>query len=307
MRFIRQDVLSEAEARELGPYDVAFHGRKDLDERSSHSYSLCAAVSQRQYEVKYDPEAFTLTIGDVAYHVNSLEDVPRSLRARSIVLDATTLEFPEILYLLFAYSTLPDSNRPVCGFFYVEPASYSQRDEAASAVPGNAFALSSGFRAKTALPLFNSMLSERNKAHLVAFLGFEGDRVRRVLDEDDGYLYKNVTIVFGVPPFQPTWDLHSLLANSRLLDADNTDVAYCGANNPRSAYKLVKSAHEAGQSSPNDRLAVAPFGTKPMAIGVALYCLEHDTMRPIFDFPTRKTGRTKGIHRRHWYEIDLRR
>lgn len=304
MRFIRQDVVSESEARALGPFDIAFHGRSDLDDRSRHSSALCASISKRQRLVRYNPETFELTIGDKAYNVADLEDVPKDLRVRSIVLDATTLEFPEILYLLHAFHMLPREGRPDCGFMYVEPESYTPREAASAIVNGNAFDLSSGFRPRTPLPLYNSILSARHRAHLIGFLGFEGNRVRHLLEDDDGSLYKKVTIAFGVPPFQPTWDLHSLLANARLLEPDTTDVAFCGANNPRSAYRLLKGIHAGAQASPMNRFAVAPFGTKPMALGVALYCLENSAIRPLYDFPARKPGRTQGVHRRHWYAID---
>ena len=212
MKFTRQDVVSEAEARALGPFDLAFYGRADLDDRSKHSSELCAAISKRQLQVRYDPEEFELTIGDKVYSVQDLEDIPRDLRAESIVLDATTLEFPEILYILHAYHTLRKESRPECGFMYVEPATYKPKEDAAADVNGNAFDLTSNFRPRKPLPPYAMMLSPQHKAHLIGFLGFEGNRVRHVLEDEDGFLYRKVTIVFGVPPFQPTWDLHSLLA-----------------------------------------------------------------------------------------------
>lgn len=306
MKFTRQDVVSESEARALGTFDLAFYGRADLDDRSKHSSALCAGISKRQLPVRYDPEAFELSVGGKVYSVQDLEDIPRDLRAESIVLDATTLEFPEILYLLHAYHMLPKDSRPECGFMYVEPESYTTKEDAAAIVNGNAFDLTSNFRPRRPLPPYTMMLSPRNKAHLIGFLGFEGNRVRHVLEDEDGFLYQKVTIVFGVPPFQPTWDLHSLLANARLLEPDNTDVMFCGANNPRSAYRLLEDIHDGALVSGMDRLAVAPFGTKPMALGAALYCLDNSKIRPLYDFPERKPGRTQGVHRRHWYAIDWR-
>lgn len=306
MKFTRQDVVTENEARALGPFDLAFYGREDLDDRSKHSHALCVSISKRQLQVRYKPETFELTVGPTTYNVRDLEDVARDFRAESIVLDATTLEFPEILYLLHAFNTLPKESRPECGFMYVEPESYTPKEDAAAVVNGNAFDLTSSFRPRTPLPPYTLMLSARNKAHLIGFLGFEGNRVRHVLEDEDGFHYKKVTIVFGVPPFQPTWDLHSLLANARLLEPDNTDVMFCGANNPRSAYRLLEQIHAGAHASGLDRIAVAPFGTKPMALGTALYCLNHSKIRPLYDFPERKPGRTQGVHRRHWYAIDWR-
>jgi hypothetical protein len=302
MRFIRQDVVTEQEAGQVGLFDVAFYGRDDLDDRSRHSADLTRAAAKRSYRVRYDPAKFSLSVGDETFRVDDLEDLFRRFRAKSLVLDATTMEFPEILYVLSAYRKQPD--RPRCGFFYVEPEGYRQRPENMSVVPGNAFDLSEGFLGNLQLPPFTRLLSNANKAHLVAFLGFEGDRLMRVLDADDGHFYEKVSIVFGIPPFQPNWDLHALMANSSLLERQNTTVLYCGANNPRAAYMLLKDAHASIVSGRTNRLSVAPFGTKPMALGAALFRLDHDILSPIYDHPVRKSDRTFGVHRRHWYEVD---
>lgn len=302
MKFVRQDVVSEQEAGEVGKFDVGFYGRDDLDDRSRHSVALTRAAAQKSYRVRYDPTKFTLAVGDEMYRIDDLQDLFRKFRARSLVIDVTTMEFPEILYVLNAYRMQHD--RPRCGFFYVEPEGYKQRAPNMSVVPGNAFDLSEKFLGNLQLPPFTRLLSSSNKAHLVAFLGFEGDRLMRVLDADDGYFYEKVSIVFGVPPFQPSWDLHALMANSSLLERQNTTVLYCGANNPRAAYMLLKDAHAGMTSGRTNRLFVAPFGTKPMALGAALFQLDHDILSPIFDHPVCRPDRTFGVHRRHWYEID---
>lgn len=302
MRFIRQDVLNEHEAGQVGLFDVAFYGRDDLDDRSRHSAQLTRAAARRSYQVRYDSANYTLIVGDDKFRVDDLEDLFRKFRAQAIVLDATTMEFPELLYVLSAYRMQP--NRPRCGFFYVEPEGYRQRPENSSVVPGNAFDLSDGFRGNLQLPPFTRLLSNTNRAHLIAFLGFEGDRLMRVLDADDGHFYERVSIVFGIPPFRPSWDLHALMANSSLLERQNTTVLYCGANNPRAAYMILKEAHAGMVAGKTNRLSVAPFGTKPMALGAALFRLDHDVLTPIYDHPVRKANRTYGVAKRHWYEID---
>ena len=302
MRFLRQDVVTEQEACQVGEFDVAFYGQSELDDRSRHSAALTQAAAKQSYQVCYDPSNFSLTIGTDVFKVDGLEDIFRKFRAQSIVLDATTMEFPEILYILSAYRKQP--RRPRCGFFYVEPEGYQQRSESMSVVPGNAFDLSLSFMGNLQLPPFTRLLSSEKRAHLVAFLGFEGERLMRVLDADDGHFYEKVSIVFGIPPFQPNWDLHALMANSSLLERQNTSVLYCGANSPRAAYMLLKDAHDGILTSTTSRLSVAPFGTKPMALGAALFRLDHDILTPIYDHPVRKPNRTFGVHRRHWYEID---
>lgn len=303
MKFLRQDIVSESEAAEVGQFDVAFVGRDDLDDRSRHSSALSRAVARRHCTVKYNAAAFTLSVDGQVMSVNDLEDLFRSVRAHSILLDATTLEFPEILYVLAAYRM--QSPRPRCGFFYVEPEGYKIKESGTDVVPGSAFDLSNGFKDRSSLPRFTRLLSDTNKAHLIAFLGFEGDRLLRELNSDDGHFYRRVSVVFGIPPFQPNWDLHALMANSSLLELQNTNVMYCGANNPLSAYRLLRDAHAGIAAGGQNRLVVAPFGTKPTALGVALYCLDNEVLSPIYDHPLRKFNRSYGVKRLHWYEVDL--
>lgn len=303
VHFLRQETLSGADISALPYADIAFYGVEDLDDRSRHSVSISRAKARRSVVVTYDPATFELSLGSQKYRVDTLEDLPRDFRARSILIDATTMEFPEILLLLDAYCTA--AARPQCSFVYVEPQRYRRRNPEEAVAPGAEFALSGGSRAINAIPGYTPMLSGNNKAHLVAFLGFEGGRLLRVLNADDGHFYKQVSVVFGVPPFQPNWDLHSLMANTRLLEMANTTVRYCGANNPKAAYDLLRSAHQALPGGMTNRLAVAPFGTKPMALGVALHCLKHRNVRVVFDHPVRLHGRTEGVHRTHWYHVDL--
>ena len=303
MNFIKQDVVAASDlAKSAGSLDIAFYGREDLDDRSKFSAPQTRALARRSALVQYDPLRFQLKVGEQVFRTDELEDVPRRFPATSIAIDATTMEFPEIALILRAYRRLSPS-APRCIFIYTEPENYVRRRTEEAAAPGSAFDLTLAFRAKNAIPAFTPMLSGNNKAHLVAFLGFEGARLSRVLSDDDGHFYADVTVVFGIPPFQATWDMHALMASTRLIEQHSPSVRFSGANNPRGAYLLLQEVHRGLRGSQCDRLAVAPFGTKPAAVGAALYCVENDAMRAVYDHPERKAGRTVGVHRTHWFEV----
>jgi hypothetical protein len=306
MQFLRQDVLTSSEIEALGGFDILFHGLSTIDDRSAYSVSHAARAAKRSHLVSYDSDAFTLKVGDQVYKADGVIDLPLNIRANSILLDATTMEFPEIVLILHAYNSLPRGRRPRCAFIYTEPEGYSKKSTDEAISPGVAFNLSSGFKAKNPIPPYTTMFRVGTKARLIAFLGFEGSRLSQVLNDEDGHYYHKVTVVFGMPPFQASWDLHSLMANYRLLQRDNTSVRYCSANNPRAAYQLLREAHEANMGGETNRLAVAPFGTKPMALGAALYCVENSTiLRIVYDHPMRLQGRSYGVNRTHFYEVDL--
>lgn len=305
VRFIRQDLIDVQGLRQLSEMDIAFVGANDLDDRSAYSVEHSSQLAGRHFVVRYDPQAFALKVGDKVYRANGgdLEDLSLHFKASSIVIDATTLDFAEIALLLYAYTFSP--KKPRIGFLYVEPEEYVRRVLEDPAVKGTAFDLSNGFTTQS-IPPFSTLLHNQNRVHLIAFLGFEGGRLSRALAADDGHFVKKVSVIFGIPPFQATWDLEAFMANSRLLSNQDVSVKFCGANNPKAAYEiLVESLSAITASSECNRLMVSPFGTKPMAIGAALYCATQKQPRVLFDHPQRKKGRTKGVHCSHWYEVDL--
>lgn len=303
MRFLSQEVIDPENARGIAQYDVAFFGSDDPDERGSRSIALTRSLGRSSAHVTYDPLTFQLVVEGRGYRDDELMDLPQHYPGDRILVDTTSLEFPAIALLLMAYRDFAP-RKPRFGFIYIEPARYvpkARRDGDCCAV---AFDLNAGFKANTPIPQFAPYLSSDKKAHLVAFLGFEGARILRVLQADDGHFYKEVTVVFAVPPFQAAWNTHSLMANTRLLEYSNANVRYSGANDPLSAYTLLREVQQALGGSGCSRLAVAPFGTKPAALGTALYCVEQKLMRVVYDHPVAKAGRTEGINRTHWYEVD---
>jgi len=305
VRFIRQDLIDDQGINALAVMDIAFVGADDLDERSQHSVERSKKLGCQHFLVRYDPGTYTLAVGDKTFRANDggLEDLALLFKADSIVIDATTLDFAEIALLLYAYTF--SGKRPRIGFLYVEPERYVKRELEDSAVKGAEFALSEGFTTQS-IPPFSGMLNPQDKVHLVAFLGFEGGRLSRAITQDDGHFMKKYSVVFGIPPFQATWDLEALMANSRLLSNQDVTVKFCGANNPKAAYDLLTETLNATTAySVCNRLMVSPFGTKPMAIGAALFCATERRPRVLFDHPRRKKGRTVGVHCARWYEVDL--
>lgn len=303
VRFIRQDIVDAAAVGALqGQWDVAFFGREHLDDRSKFSAPLSRSLARRSAFVQYDPQTFVLTIDGQRFRSDQLQDIPRHFPADRVVFDATTMEFPELALLLSAYRRM--QFQPArCVFIYTEPQEYVRRPAGAAPSATSSFDLSSSFRAKNAIPAFTPLLREGSKAHLVAFVGFEGPRLLRVLNDDDGHFFSDVTVVFGTPPYKPMWDMHALMANTRLIEQRAPRVRFSGANNPRGAYLLLREEDMGLAGSQCNRLAVAPFGTKPMAIGAALYCVEVERVRVVYDHPERKEGRSIGVHRTHWFEV----
>ena len=301
MHFHSQEVIQEEQLIEHGQFDIAFFGDSELDDRCTRSSKLVTNTARKALKVDYDPEGFKIQIGEIWFRSDDLMDVPLQHPARRIVIDTTSLEFPELILLIHAYRDYSTNGAPEITFIYVEPQEYVKK--ASQAGEADSFELSDGFMERRPIPGFAHSISASQQAHLVSFLGFEGSRALRVLQDDDGNHFKEVTVVFGVPPFQSSWDIHSLLANSALIKHSSPSICFCGANDPLGAYLLLEKIANGLPGSGCNRLAVAPFGTKPTALGVALFCVERSVMRVIFDYPVKKKGRTRGVHCIHRYIV----
>lgn len=279
-------------------YDIAFVG-SPIDERGRLSVNKAMNAAKRTVEVSYNPEAFTLIVDGDAFSANSrgFRNLVSCFPATRILLDSSTLEFPEMLLLIKAFL----SAEPLeIGFFYIEPERYEER-RGLQAEDLHAFALRDGYRAFTPIPGFTPMLSDARKARLLAFVGFESTRLRRVLLEDEGARINAFSVVFGVPPFRASWEMHSFMQNANILkEPALEEVLFVGANNPRAAYNLICKV--AGCCPTAEVMTLAPLGTKPMSIGAALYAAQYSTgIRVIYDYPKTRPNCTHGIGKIHHY------
>lgn len=281
-------------------YDIAFIG-SPIDDRGRLSVTKAKEAAQRTAVVSYDAETFTLSVNDVRFAANNrgfrnlISDYPAS----RILLDASTLEFPEMLLLIKAFL----STEPLeLGFLYVEPESYEER-RGPETEDLHAFALREEYRAFAPIPGFTPMLSDTRKARLLAFVGFESTRLKRVIHEDEGARISAFSVVFGVPPFRASWEMHSFMQNSNILkESAFEEVLFVGANNPRATYNLISKV--AGCCPNSEVMTIAPLGTKPMSIGAALYAAQNAAgIRVIYDYPKTRPDCTHGIGKIHHYTV----
>jgi hypothetical protein len=80
-------------------------------------------------------------------------------------------------------------------------------------------------------------------------------------------------------------------------------VHFCGADNPIAVVNLLKTFSDTyGESQ--DLFAV-PIGTKPHAIGVALFAASHPALGLIYDFPERKRDRSESETTWHLFDVEF--
>jgi len=183
---------------------------------------------------------------------------------------------------------------------YAEPDSYTQHSSPSSET---VFDLSTSFDGLAPLPGF-AQLSEPEddeKCLFVAFLGFEGNRPKRLISDFDEQ--PKIIPIIGVPGFQLEFPSHTISCNRTLFNEFNAhdNIHLVKASCPFEAYSaLVKIKAD----YPGYYMYLAPIGTKPHSLGVIWFAIINpDNTEIMFDHPVRKEGRTKGIGIIHIYNF----
>jgi hypothetical protein len=81
------------------------------------------------------------------------------------------------------------------------------------------------------------------------------------------------------------------------------DITFFSANNPQTAFDAI--AEIARSLDDNERIVIAPFGTKPAGIGAIIYAVVNpDMCGIIYDHPLRQKDRSKGVGRCHLFQCE---
>jgi hypothetical protein len=99
--------------------------------------------------------------------------------------------------------------------------------------------------------------------------------------------------------------MNSFANNIRVLRERKVQggAGFCAADNPAAAYDLlVDRRREIGLEQ---RLIVAPIGTKPHGIGAAVFAAMHEETGILYDHPQRRRERTSQTAVWHLYNVDF--
>ena len=290
----------------LRAFDTVVVG-DDLVERGSAAIKLASSLAPSTHLMRYVPESLSVEFDGCRMEVQEFIQVLVALEGSSVLLEATTLGFPEILLCCNAMRVKSDC---VLGIVYVEPDSYKRQSRAVKVIHQRDFELSDVIVGYRPIPGAIASLDqvpvddEVGAQDVIFLLGFEGERIDRAI-EDLPIDPRRCDIVFGVPGFQVGWETDSFANNIRVLrEADfGREPRFCAADNPLAAFEVLEEIY---RSLPEgSQIYVAPIGTKPHGIGAALFVCERQNVGVLYDHPKRKAGRTTGTGRWHFYLVDL--
>lgn len=297
----------EPECPTLAHCKIAFVG-SPVDERGAAACEAvaeaCASVHKFEVDV-YNP---TYKLDGVAKHPPEIARMIEDSNAGVVLLEATTLGLAELLILLRAVRTAKLESVEI---LYVEPAEYTssrRRDEEVGAQDEYKLSLNQKF---TGVHGFTHQYYERSKNNHVFFVGFEYGRVINAFEErsyDDESL-TSFSFIAGVPAFMPGWERSSIDAHLPALEhvgANASNIQFAEASSVRDAYRALWKLYSTSASELSI-FYVSPLGTKPHAIGAALFLLEtrqdERATSLFYDHPQRVAGRSSGVGSWHLVSV----
>ncbi len=279
-----------------GRWDAALVGQ-ELDERGAAARSFVSQNCAHMSECEYNPLTFELQLDGRSFLADRAEDAFSALGTGRILLEATTLGFPEV-YL--ACRALRARGVKTLSLLYVEPLEYSAAK--GQLLHRRDFELSDEVPGYIPVPGSTILLEDRRPQRGVFFLGYEERRLDRAM-EDHPIVPARVVVVFGVPAFQPGWEMDAFANNARVLRDRSISggVHFCGAENPLAAYQVLEQVK--AECGTDEEMFVVPIGTKPHGIGAALFAAEHQEVGILYDHPRRKRKRTSKVSSWHLFDV----
>lgn len=267
--------------------------------------------------IKYNCNNYSIAINDIEYSIRKelyIEKICEFTHgAASVIIDSTTLNIVDILYILKALNKNKITQE--VQILYIEPKEYSFRNNTISQFDD--FTLSSAYKEFPPVPGFAIMTvnkeiinedgehKNKEEVDLVAFLGFERARLGHIFNSDDGATYSKFIPIIPLPGFNPGWENRTLGNHINFFTPkyNFSTLEYVSANNPYQSYQLLEKI-----SRTRKKFRIAPIGTKPNSIGCAVFLI-NNIQNPdisvglLFDFPEKLEKRSKGVGKINIYTL----
>jgi hypothetical protein len=272
---------------------------KRVDDRGDAAVAFATQHSDRVVTLSYDPHTLELILDGNHIARTTLEAFLTNLGSEPLLLETTTLGFVEI-FLVCAAARDVGGRR--LSFLYTEPVRY-RAPQRAHVLHKRDFGLSDEVSDFSGVPGSTILLLGDQPARGAFLVGYEGQRLDQALEQTTLRAAECV-VIFGVPAFQPGWEMDSFANNVRVLrDRGMTELLYAGAQNPSAAYAALETIRRS--CGPDQRMLIAPIGTKPHGIGAAVFACDYDDVGLLYDHPVRSRGRSTAVAQWHLYDADM--
>ena len=202
------------------------------------------------------------------------------IESQNVLLDISSLDNILIMYLAkqFISQIIPKS------FFaaYIRPIKYVQQ----SGTVG--YALCDQVSSVKAVPGFAKRVSD--KQSLYAFLGFDGIRLKNILETENN-IEKFVPII-PFPTGIPQWYNVTMWNSMDVLQSYSEEVAIrkCFSDSVFEAIELLEREIQTNQS-----VILVPLGTRPHSLACAIFATRHNNAKIIYDYVIEHEHRAIGV------------
>lgn len=240
----------------------------------------------------HDAEVVSISVdGDSCAFLLALQEHKSLFSTPNILIDITSIRIPEMFTLLKYLSVL--GTHCYVDVAYSTPVEYEFQEE-----PFTSYHSYYGNLKTSDLIGFGGMSHDMSHTQMVIFLGFEGVLSTKV---NEDVMYEKLTLVNNLPSFYEKYKDISVINNYDLLTSRHERMAYVPANNPFETYNYLSE-----QLEEDEVACVAPLSTKPVALGVCLYALNHDALRVVYPMAEKYNHhRANSIHNTYVYSIPM--
>lgn len=200
--------------------------------------------------------------------IYGFKDVIKEFVNNKIAIDISCIRTPDLFSILKMLKLLNHTNELLCLYSVPYDYEYSSGD----------FLYKDSLGDLDNYDLFGfggNYNSSDPSATYVVFLGFEGALSLKILEEAE---YKILNFVNGLPSLYQKYKDISVVNNSSAIKGKAYHaMLYTPADNPFETYNLLERKFMDCRS-----LCIAPLGTKPTALGICLYALEHENVRVVY-------------------------
>ena len=249
------------------------------------------------HKVKFNAESMELSVdGNLINFTDTNYLGTYKVEGASFLIDSTTLNLPEIYYLIKQFIALKITYFKV---LYIEPKEYTKDPDS------DFYQLSNYPIGYKPIPGAVTDLHQSDVEIGVFFIGFDSTRVQIALEEFQMIQDKNIKVIFGTPAFHAGLELESIYPHLEIL-SENRDfhIDYCSAIDPASAYDLLNYFKKALDDG--NKLFIAPIGPKPTTIASALFAnIFPNETSLLYDHPENLQNRTRGVNGWYTYSVYL--
>jgi hypothetical protein len=281
-------------------WDLSFIGRSN-DKRGEKATEFISSKSSDRYFFKYIPREFKIILNDDEFDKDDINVQLENMKRKKVLVDSTTLNFAEILILTQA---LKNTGLREFDILYVEAGNYNRKSEIFEILRRREFELSESIIGYEAIPGHALLVTSEIQQKIVFLCGYEGERLDLAF-EDSEIIGSNCSCIFGVPAFNPGWEMDSFDNNiSVLKDRRITGgVTFCPAANPLSVFQTLEMKYRG--LADDEQMFVVPLATKPMNIGACLFLLSKpkDKVAVLYDHPNEIKGKAIEVSNWHLFNV----